>query len=56
MRPLISAGFELAGVAALVAGFWVLAPWLGLVIGGLALVLVGLAIDPPSRNPKAAAQ
>ncbi|MDO3068448.1 hypothetical protein [Mycobacteroides abscessus] len=53
MRPLVSAAFELAGVAVLVAGGWVLAPWIGLLMGGLALILIGLAIDPPSREPKA---
>lgn len=56
MRPLISAAFELAGVAVLVAGGWVLAPWIGLVMGGLALILIGLAIDPPNRAPKADGQ
>lgn len=38
---------ELAGIAAITWGFAQIAVWLGWIIGGLALVLVGFAIDPP---------
>ncbi|QBP29667.1 hypothetical protein SEA_TYPHA_10 [Mycobacterium phage Typha] len=51
-RGIASAAIQLAGVVAIMAGCWVLAPWLGLVVGGLLLVVVGLAIDPPARKAK----
>lgn len=41
---------ELLGISAVVWGFAQIAPWLGWIFGGLALVLIGLAIDPPSRG------
>ena len=38
---------ELFGIAAITWGFVQIAPWLGWIVGGLALVLIGFAIDPP---------
>lgn len=46
-RLVLSGAVEFAGVAAIVWGFGQLAPWLGWVVGGVALVVTGLAIDPP---------
>ncbi|SKM81158.1 Uncharacterised protein [Mycobacteroides abscessus subsp. massiliense] len=43
----LSVTVELVGVAAIVGGFWLVAPWLGLIVGGIALIVVGLALDPP---------
>lgn len=51
-KAAVSAGAELAGVGLIVAGFWLIAPWLGLIVGGIALILVGLAVDPPARAPR----
>lgn len=47
LMAVLSAMVELVGIAAIVGGFWLLAPWLGLIVGGIALVVVGLALDPP---------
>lgn len=49
-RLIVSGAAEIAGIAAIVAGFAQLAPWLGWISGGVALVAVGLAIDPPGRS------
>lgn len=50
MRSLISNGCEVAGLAAVIAGAFLLATAAGFVVLGLALVVVGLAIDA-SRPP-----
>ncbi len=47
---MVSAVVELCGIAGIIWGFAWIAPWLGLIIGGLALVFVGVAIDPPTRR------
>lgn len=47
MRFWIASVLEVAGVAVLGTGLWMLAPWLGITIGGLGLVAFGLALDPP---------
>ncbi len=46
-RLALSGAAELLGIGAIVWGFAQIAPWLGWIVGGIALVLVGLAIDPP---------
>ena len=51
MRPVVSALFDLAGLAAIVWGCSLIAPFLGFIVGGLGLILLGLAIDPP-KKPK----
>lgn len=52
MTRVASACVELVGVAAIVWGFAQIVPWLGWIVGGIALVLVGLALDPPRRADK----
>lgn len=49
-RLILSGVLELAGIAAVVYGFAQIAPWLAWIAGGLALVIVGLAVDPPARG------
>lgn len=49
-RLILSGVLELAGVAAVVYGFALVAPWLAWIAGGLALVLAGLAVDPPGSS------
>lgn len=51
-RQIASAALQLVGVAAITVGCWELAPWLGLMVGGLLVTLVGVALDPPKRQPK----
>lgn len=51
-RLVLSGLAELLGIAGIVWGFAQIAPWLGWIVGGIALVLVGLAIDPPGRGDK----
>jgi ammonia channel protein AmtB len=51
-RPILSGLFELAGVAAVTTGCYLLAPWLAFIIGGILLFVVGLAVDPPKKSPK----
>ena len=50
MTRVASTTVELLGIAAIIWGFAQITPWLGWIVGGLALVLVGFAIDPPSRD------
>lgn len=49
-RLALSGAVEIAGVAAIVWGFAQIAPWLGWIVGGLSLILMGLVIDPPKRR------
>jgi len=51
-RPLVSAFFDLAGLAAIVWGFYLIFPCLGFIVGGLGLILLGMVIDPPAGKPK----
>jgi len=44
-RDRIAATLELAGLAAVVAAFFVVFPPLGLIVLGLALLVVGIAIE-----------
>lgn len=46
----LSSVVELAGIGLVVAGAWLFAPWLGLIVAGFALVLAGLMLDPPRRE------
>lgn len=41
---------ELAGIAAITVGCAQIASWLGLIVGGIGLLVVGAAIDPPQRR------
>jgi|GEM_PF-3762517 len=47
---LASTLLELAGIAAVAVGLWMLAPWIGVTVAGLGLVAVGVALDPPRRG------
>jgi hypothetical protein len=50
--PFISLLFDLAGIAAIVWGFYLFLPALGFIVAGLGLILLGLAVDPPKRKPQ----
>lgn len=49
MKSAVSAALEVAGVAAIAYGLSLLAVWAGVVAGGVGLVLLGLAVDPPAK-------
>lgn len=49
MKFAIASLLELIGIAVMAFGLWLLAPWLGVAVGGLGLLLAGLSIDPPVR-------
>lgn len=46
---ILSIAAELSGIAAITWGFSQIFPWLGWIVGGVCLVLIGLALDPPRR-------
>lgn len=46
-RSIVATFLEIVGLGAIVAGMWMVAPWLGLIGVGVALVLGGLSVDPP---------
>lgn len=50
IRLIVSGIAELLGICAIVAGFSLIAPFLGLIVGGFCLILLGLAVDPPARK------
>lgn len=43
---------QLAGIAAITTGCYLIHPAVGWVVGGLLLVALGVALDPPKRLPK----
>lgn len=45
----LSTGLELVGLVVVAAGLWMLAPWLGVTVGGLGLVGLGVLLDPPRQ-------
>jgi hypothetical protein len=46
MRRTVAASLlELVGVALTLAGFWMVAPWLALVVGGVCAVALGVAVE-----------
>lgn len=45
MRRVVVGLLELAGLCAFVAGWFTLAPWLGLVVGGAVAVIVAFALE-----------
>lgn len=47
-REVVSVSFEITGMSAVSLGFWQIAPWCGLIVGGLCLILIGMAV---TRNP-----
>jgi hypothetical protein len=44
IREWVSTVLELAGISVLVAGCYLIAPYLGLIVAGLCLILLGAAI------------
>ena len=52
VRFILSTFLELAGVVAITWGCALIAPFLGFIVGGVVLILFGLAVDPPVRRPK----
>lgn len=46
----LSSVAELVGIGLVVAGAWMFAAWLGLIVAGLAFVLLGVVLDPPRRE------
>ena len=51
-RELASTGLEGLGLLALAAGFWLLYPWLGLIVTGLCLVALGVATSDRFTWPR----
>lgn len=50
---IVSGILELAGIAAIVWGCALISPIAGFIVGGLALMVLGLVVDPPQiRRPK----
>lgn len=45
MRSIFSTLLELAGFALVVAGAYLLAPWLGIAAAGVALLVIGAAVS-----------
>lgn len=43
-RGVISTVVELLGIAVLSGGFWMLTPWLGIVILGMCLIIMGIGL------------
>lgn len=41
MRAALTTALEVAGLASITAGCWLIAPVCGLIVGGFALVLIG---------------
>jgi hypothetical protein len=52
-REIISTVTELAGIAALSAGFWLIRPWCGLIALGAGLIVLGIASSPRFDRKKA---
>lgn len=52
IRFVVSTLLELCGVAAVVWGCTLIAPFLGFIVGGVGLIALGWATDPPARAPK----
>lgn len=47
MRTIFATVAELAGIASIIVGLWLVTPVLGLVAAGAGLIAVGIALDPP---------
>lgn len=50
--PLIAILFDLIGIIGIIWGFHLIYDPLGFILGGIGLIVLGLAIDPPARAPK----
>ena len=49
----MSAVLQVCGIAALVVGCWLIVPWLAWIVGGLSLVLIGVALEMRRTLPDA---
>ena len=52
VKLLLSGLLELSGIAAITGGVYLISPIAALIIGGVALIALGLALDPPKRPLK----
>lgn len=52
MRSFVSSLLELVGLAAVTTGAYMAVPWLGFLVGGAALLLVGYAMDYAPERPE----
>ncbi len=52
MRFVVASILEVVGLAVMAVGLWTLAPWLGLVVGGVAVAALGIAVDPPRARDR----
>lgn len=50
VREVITTAMQLIGLAAVSYGLFTFKPWVGIVCGGLSLILISVAIDPPKRR------
>lgn len=46
----ITSVLQLAGLALVSYGLFTWTPWVGIVVGGLSLILISVALDPPKRR------
>lgn len=51
LRLITSGVFELLGILAIIYGFFLIAPFLGLIVGGMGALVIARAIDPPVKSP-----
>jgi hypothetical protein len=51
-RELASTCLEIVGMAAFSAGFWLIHAWLGLIVAGLCLILLGVATSNQLGGPQ----
>lgn len=49
-REVSSTGLEVAGILIVAYGLFTKWPWLGVVVAGLGVIIVGMAISPPTRR------
>lgn len=47
LRFTVASFIQLAGIVAFIWGFFLIAPFIGFIVGGIALMVIGRAIDPP---------
>lgn len=49
VRDVASTGAELAGAALILWALWIIHPVLALIVAGIALIGIGILLDPPRR-------
>lgn len=52
IRTIVSGFLEIVAISLFVLGSWMISPILAAFVGGIGLILVALAIDPPAKKPK----